>query len=687
MCGIIGVVGNENSLKLVTKGLNLLSHRGLDGNNILNVKNGFVGHCLHAIVNKIKQPFVGRGIFLVNCEIYNWKEFDLQAKNDAELFFKLIENVGVEETLKLIDGDYSGAYFKDDKIYLFKDLFGVKPLWYSLENGFSFASEKKVLEEFGLEIIHDLNPRQILVYDTTNKEVNFVEREFVRLEPLLNENYSEIKKKTSGLLINAIAKRIPDCKFGLLFSGGVDSVFLALILKKLDVDFTCYTCVVDYFGFKEPEDLSYSKKIASDLGLDFKVVKVSLEDVEKTLNILPKVIESNNVTKVSVALPFYFASKQATKDGCKVLFSGLGSEEIFAGYERHKRSLDINKECYSGLLWLYERDLYRDDLATMINNVELRVPFLDKALVDYCLRVPSKFKLSENQNKLLLRDIAFEFGLDKEFAYRKKKAAQYGGNFEKTIDKLARLNKIKNKSEYLRQFYDKGNLQLGVLFSSGKDSCYAMYIMHKQNYDIKCLISLKSKNKDSFMFHTPNIDLVKYQAEALGIPLILKETSGEKENELKDLKEVLLEAKNKNNIQGVITGALYSTYQRDRIEKICNSIGLKVFSPLWHKDQLLELKELLINNFEIILSSVAADGFNEKWLGRKLDAKMIEDLVKLNLKNKINVAGEGGEFESLVLDMPMFKKIIKIKEADVVMTSEHVGKYVVNKVELFEKNL
>ena len=687
MCGIIGVFNDKNSFKIAKKGLEIVKNRGRDGKVILQLNNkNTVAHCLHAVVGKLKQPLKGKGIFLANCEIYNWKElseeYSIKARNDADLFFKLIEKEGLNKTLELIDGDYVGCYIINNKLYLFKDLFGVKPLWYNNEGKkFLFASEKKVLEEFGCESINDLQPRAILEYDIKKNKITFIQRKFIKLENL-DKEYKIIKKETLGLLVNAVAKRIPDGKFGVMFSGGIDSVFIALILKKLEIEFKCYTCVVEDENFSKAEDLVYSEKIAKEYGFKLEIIKISLEDMKKALKIIPKIIESNNVTKVNVAIPFYFISKKARKDGCKVLMSGLGSEEIFAGYERHKRSVDINKECYSGLLWLYERDLYRDDTILMHNNIELRVPFLDLPLVRYAMNIDQKYKINEKDNKLLLREIALELGLKKEYAYRKKRAAQYGGKFDKALDRLTRLDGSINKSAYLYKHYPRPNLKLGVLYSGGKDSNYSMYIMQKQNYEITCLISLKSLNKDSYMFHTPNIDLVKEQSKALEIPLVLYETKGEKEKELEDMKNALLKAKKEYGIQGVVTGALYSVYQRDRIEKVCDSIGLKVFSPLWHKEQSQALKEIISNGFEVIIIRIAADGFDKNWLGRKLDFKTVEELEKLYLKNGLNVAFEGGEAETFVLDCPMFKKKIIIEKSRIEMESENCGNLIIEEVRL-----
>ncbi|GAI84061.1 unnamed protein product, partial [marine sediment metagenome] len=270
-----------------------------------------------------------------------------------------------------------------------------------------------------------------------------------------------------------------------------------------------------------------------------------------------------------------------------------------------------------------------------------------------------------------------EIGLAKEIAWRKKKAAQYGSKFDRAILRLARRNKLKYKKEYLMQFYP-----LGALISSGKDSVYAMYKMMKQGYKINCLISIKSKNPDSFMFHTPGIEMVELQSKAFGIPLLEQETKGEKEIELKDLKKAIQNAKKKFGIKGITTGALYSNYQRERIEKIANELKLKVFSPLWHMDQEKEMREILNQGFKFIITKIAAEGLGKSWLGKEITEKDIDKLVELSKKFGFNIAGEGGEFESLMIDGPIFNKKIKIEKLDIKMESNICGELLIKKVKL-----
>lgn len=208
-------------------------------------------------------------------------------------------------------------------------------------------------------------------------------------------------------------------------------------------------------------------------------------------------------------------------------------------------------------------------------------------------------------------------------------------------------------------------MKAAVLFSGGKDSCYSLYLAKKKGYNIACLISIFSENKESYMFHTPSISQVKHQANSMGMFLVTKETKGEKEKELEDLEDVIRQVKEKYEVDTLVTGAIRSEYQLSRIKKICDNLGLNCFNPLWQKDEMTYLEELIKNKFNVIITGVFAFPLDEKWLGRKINGKFIKDAKTLNDKYRIHVAGEGGEFETFVVDCPLFKKPLKIKDKKV----------------------
>ena len=223
-------------------------------------------------------------------------------------------------------------------------------------------------------------------------------------------------------------------------------------------------------------------------------------------------------------------------------------------------------------------------------------------------------------------------------------------------------------------------MKLGVLFSGGKDSTLAMHLAEK-HHEISCLLSMKSENDESYMFHTPNIGITELQAEALDIPLLTGFTAGEKELELADLKDLIENAVELFGIEGIVTGAVGSVYQASRVQKICAELGLWCFNPLWQFDQIELLEKLVKEKYEIIISSIAAYPLDQNWLGRKIDSKAISELKVLQDKYKIHPAGEGGEFESLVLNAPMFKRKIKISEYEKEY-SNHAGVFIVKEADL-----
>ncbi|MBI4095971.1 MAG: TIGR00289 family protein [DPANN group archaeon] len=227
-------------------------------------------------------------------------------------------------------------------------------------------------------------------------------------------------------------------------------------------------------------------------------------------------------------------------------------------------------------------------------------------------------------------------------------------------------------------------MKLASLYSGGKDSTYSMYEAGQQGHKVVVLVSMKSKNQASYMFHIPNIDLVKLQAKALGIPLIFRKTAGVKEEELADLRAAILEAKEKYKIEGVVSGAVASEYQRQRIAKICEELGLESVCPLWHREPEEYISEFLKDGFEAIFAGVASHGLTEKWLGRPFDSAALQELKELNQKFKIHISGEGGEYETLVVDGPIFKKKLVIEEAETLWRGDS-GVYVVKKAKLVAK--
>ncbi len=226
-------------------------------------------------------------------------------------------------------------------------------------------------------------------------------------------------------------------------------------------------------------------------------------------------------------------------------------------------------------------------------------------------------------------------------------------------------------------------MKVGVLFSGGKDSTLALHKAAEKE-EVVCLITLVSENKESFMFHTPNIGVTALQAEALGLPLIKRVTAGVPEEELKDLEEAVAQAVKDFRIEGVVTGAVESVYQSKRIQSICSRLNVSCLNPLWKKNQKALLEELVAEGFKVIISGVFAYPLDKSWLGKEIDNELIERLSLLGEEFGLSVAGEGGEIETTVLDAPRFKKKIEILDSSI-EAKGNSGVFIIKKARLAPK--
>jgi diphthine-ammonia ligase len=203
----------------------------------------------------------------------------------------------------------------------------------------------------------------------------------------------------------------------------------------------------------------------------------------------------------------------------------------------------------------------------------------------------------------------------------------------------------------------KGKKKCAVLFSGGKDSCLALH-KSKDKYDIKYLLAIIPENFDSFMFHKPYLSLLEKQSEMLDIDLIIKGIKGEEEKEVDDLKELIKEVK--DDVEVIVVGGIASSYQGNRIKKICDELGLEFSAPLWNYKDEKVWDELFEEGFKVILTKVSCDGLNKEWLGVEIDKEKFNDLKNLAKKYQFRIDFEGGEAESAVLNMPGFEKEIEI---------------------------
>jgi len=206
-------------------------------------------------------------------------------------------------------------------------------------------------------------------------------------------------------------------------------------------------------------------------------------------------------------------------------------------------------------------------------------------------------------------------------------------------------------------------LKVATLFSGGKDSTYALWYAQMHGWDVEALVTVFPQSQESWMFHYPALKWTKLQAEAAGIRQVRVQTLGVKEREVQDLGVELGKLKQSTGIEGIVSGAIASEYQKTRLDTLCEDLGLRGFAPLWHKNQIQLVNDQIEAGFEVILTACNALGLDEKWLGKTLGVQELGELVKLNKKYGLSVAFEGGEGETFTLAAPAFKHRLSVLKA------------------------
>ena len=202
-------------------------------------------------------------------------------------------------------------------------------------------------------------------------------------------------------------------------------------------------------------------------------------------------------------------------------------------------------------------------------------------------------------------------------------------------------------------------MKLASLYSGGKDSTFSMYLAEQMGHDVPIMVNIVPEDRASWIFHTPNLGAVPAMAEAMGKELVTARSTGTEEGDMEGLRKALENL----DIDGVITGAVWSDYQWDRMNLVCGDLGLKVVSPMWRKDQDMLMESLIDSGIVAVIVGCFAEGFDESWLGRKLDMEALDDLRKLRDRYGISVMGEGGEYESMTIDSPMHRYPLEIADA------------------------
>ncbi|MGZ5489693.1 MAG: asparagine synthetase B family protein [Nitrososphaeraceae archaeon] len=499
MCGIGGLISKDSTdiIPLTKTMMTCMNKRGPDGTGVLIDKTVYqfespekikcnnsntklaLGHIRLAIVgdkNQI-QPFQscdGKLVMEHNGEIYNYKmlkerlqkEHTFVSNTDSEVVIHLLEHYykengfsdlldAIKKTVADIDGIYAIAIKaqEENKIYLVRDRLGIRPLYYGQnDNVLGFASERKGLWQIGIrEPTFSLLPGHcVILSDKISSPIKIAEPPVNFSNKPTLTNLHDAVSAYKKALYNSIKKRSQDLsRIGIIFSGGIDSVLVAKITKELVPNVTCYTS-----GIAGSNDIKFSKVIADELDLNLKINELDIKDIENMLPSILNIIETTNSTQAEVSIPIYGALKLAAKDGLRVVFTGQGADELFAGYPWYVQifakygSKKLKEYMIQDLLLLYKETLEREDKLAMSNSIEMREPFLDSEIVRTATNIDLNLNLADGNDifgKRVHRELAIHVGIPKYIAYREKQAAQHGAGIHGILSKIAEKNGFNNK--------------------------------------------------------------------------------------------------------------------------------------------------------------------------------------------------------------------------------------------------
>ena len=490
MCGIAGILSkkNENVAPLIGPMLSCIASRGPDGAGIVadnfvvqsdspeNVKyhrlhgSGVLGHLRLAIVGGTcgQQPFRSCNNRLTvehNGEIYNYKQIrrklskhhKFDTLTDSEVIVHLLEDhfaksndliCAIRKTVAELDGVYA-LVIKDEvtgTIALVRDKIGVRQLYYGQNGSFvAFASERKALWKVGLkEPTKGVLPgHAVLIKSNGLLQELEVAHAPVQSTKIVYKTMASAVNAYQRALLMSMKKRTQDFKrVGIIFSGGIDSVIVAWLAKKIVPEVICYTA-----GIEGSTDITFARKIAKILKLKLRVNELTRNEVEQMIPEIINVIENTNAGQVEVAVPVYAAIKLAHEDGIKVMFTGQGADELFGGYSWYTKVVEkegyqkLREHMTEDLLLLYKETLEREDKIAMAHSIEMREPFLDMEIIRVSMRMDLKLNVKSQDDifgKHVHRRVAQKLGIPKNIAYRIKEAAQHGSGMHQIFDAIAR---------------------------------------------------------------------------------------------------------------------------------------------------------------------------------------------------------------------------------------------------------
>lgn len=464
----------KNVVPTVVAMLKKLTHRGTDAHGVaahtlvkitssleelenINLNSSVaIGYNLSRVTKRDEpQPILGKDYALA----FHGRFFHPHMQLPLEEAMKRLQNNperNAELLLKELDGSFVFILSVSDKIIAGRDPFGTIPLYYG-ENEIlcGLATERKALWNLGIKTVNSFSPGSIAKINaqgfTFEKAASIVQPQ---TKPI---DMEAAARHLRNLLLKATVERVKDIKkVAVAFSGGIDSAVVAHLAKMSKVDVQLISV-----GLENQQELKHTEEASKALGLPIHVQTYNSEDVKRIVAKVLWLIEEPDPMKVGVAVPFFWTAEVAAKMGRRVLLAGQGGDELFGGYQRYLAEFDqkaseaLQKTLYHDVLSSYETNFQRDNTVCAFHKVELRLPFINREVVNFALSLPIQLKIesaSDPLRKRVLREMAKDLGIPEFIVEHPKKAVQYATGVHKALKKLAKSKGL-ILSDYLKQLF------------------------------------------------------------------------------------------------------------------------------------------------------------------------------------------------------------------------------------------
>jgi asparagine synthase (glutamine-hydrolysing) len=435
--------------------LDAMDHRGPNDKGIHTGDNFAAGHTRLSIVDVARghQPILtdnGRKGIIANGEIYNFKKlkstltekYQFKTDSDSEVVLHLYQEKG-PACVKELDGMFAFCIFTGDTYMMARDPIGIKPLYYGFKNNhIYFTSELGAMSFAGLDEVHEFPAGH---YYTP--EEGFVKYyEVPKIKDHLLTGIEETSDLIRTTFIDAVKKRLladPEVPVGSFCSGGLDSSLVAAIAAEEIPNLHTFVVGMKDAAGDVSDDIKAARIAAKHIGSTHHEYIFTEEDYYEALPIVINKLESYDPSLVRCAVPCYFTCKVAA-EYVTVVLTGEGADELFTGYHymKHFPSDKLNLEARRCIGNLHNINLQRADRMGMNFSLELRVPFLDAAMIDLSMKIPPELKIREHNGakieKWILRK-AFEntHYLPEEILWRYKVQYTQGAGCEDLGERIA----------------------------------------------------------------------------------------------------------------------------------------------------------------------------------------------------------------------------------------------------------